>query len=66
LGEISSYPPGYKENGGIFCHNNPWVMIAETRVGNGDRAMDYYLRINPSAREELATCIAANRMYMPK
>jgi cellobiose phosphorylase len=54
LGEISSYPPGYKENGGIFCHNNPWVMIAEARIGNGDRAMDYYLRINPSAREEIS------------
>ncbi len=54
LGEISSYPPGYKENGGIFCHNNPWVMIAEARLGNGDRATDYYMRINPSAREELA------------
>ena len=36
LGEISSYPPGYKENAGIFCHNNPWVIIAETQVGNGD------------------------------
>ena len=54
LGEISSYPPGYKENAGIFCHNNPWVMIAEARLGNGDRAMDYYMRINPSVREELA------------
>jgi cellobiose phosphorylase len=54
LGEIGSYPPGYKENGGIFCHTNPWVMIAETLVGNGDRAFDYYLRINPSAREDLA------------
>ena len=54
LGEVSSYPPGYKENAGVFCHNNPWVMIAEARTGNGDRAMDYYLRINPSAREELA------------
>lgn len=51
LGEISSYPPGYKENAGIFCHNNPWIIIAETMVGNGDRAFDYYLRINPSARE---------------
>lgn len=51
LGEISSYPPGYKENAGIFCHNNPWVIIAETRVGNGDAAHDYYSRINPSARE---------------
>jgi cellobiose phosphorylase len=54
LGEISSYPPGYKENAGIFCHNNPWVMIAETRLGNGDRAHDYYLRINPSAREPIS------------
>lgn len=54
LGEISSYPPGYKENAGIFCHNNPWIMIAETKVGNGDRALDYYLRINPSAREKLS------------
>ncbi|HEY4690540.1 MAG TPA: glycosyl transferase, partial [Anaerolineae bacterium] len=54
LGEISSYPPGYKENAGIFCHTNPWIMIAETMVGRGDRAHDYYLRINPSAREELS------------
>ena len=54
LGEISSYPPGYKENAGIFCHNNPWVMIAETLVGNGDRAHDYYTRINPSAREGIS------------
>jgi cellobiose phosphorylase len=53
LGEISSYPPGYKENAGIFCHNNPWVIIAETMIGNGDRAFDYYLRINPSAREKI-------------
>ncbi len=53
LGEISSYPPGYKENAGIFCHNNPWIIIAETMVGNGDRAFDYYTRINPSARETI-------------
>jgi len=53
LGEISSYPPGYKENAGIFCHNNPWVIIAETRLGSGDQAHDYYTRINPSAREAL-------------
>lgn len=52
LGEISSYPPGYKENSSIFCHTNPWIMIAEAQVGNGERAYDYYLRINPSAREE--------------
>jgi cellobiose phosphorylase len=53
LGEISSYPPGYKENAGVFCHTNPWVMIAETLIDRGDRAFDYYLRINPSAREPL-------------
>jgi cellobiose phosphorylase len=54
LGEISSYPPGYKENAGIFCHNNPWVIIAETRLGHGDLAHDYYSRINPSAREAIS------------
>lgn len=54
LGEISSYPPGYKENASVFCHVNPWVMIAETRLGHGDEAHDYYLRINPSAREEIS------------
>jgi cellobiose phosphorylase len=53
-GEISSYPPGYKENAGIFCHNNPWIIIAETMAGNGDRAHDYYTRINPSARESIS------------
>lgn len=53
LGEISSYPPGYKENGGIFCHTNPWIMIAETMLGNAEMAHDYYLRINPSARERI-------------
>ena len=54
LGEVSTYPPGYKENGGIFCHNNPWVIIAEAMVGRGDRAFDYYKRIAPAYREELS------------
>ena len=54
LGEISSYPPGYKENASVFCHTNPWVMIAEAMLGDGDRALDYYLRINPSQREEIS------------
>jgi cellobiose phosphorylase len=54
LGEISSYPPGYKENGSIFCHTNPWIMIAEAMLGNGSAAHDYYLRINPSKREEIS------------
>jgi cellobiose phosphorylase len=50
LGEISTYPPGYKENGSIFCHVNPWIMIAETMLGHGDAAFEYYKRTNPSAR----------------
>ena len=54
LGEISSYPPGYKENAGVFCHTNPWLMIAEAIDGNADGALDYYLRINPSAREAIS------------
>jgi cellobiose phosphorylase len=54
LGEISSYPPGYKENAGIFCHTNPWVMIAEAVIGHGGQAHDYYTRINPSAREDIS------------
>lgn len=54
LGEVSTYPPGYKENGGIFCHNNPWVIIGETVVGNGARAFDYYKRITPAYREDIS------------
>jgi cellobiose phosphorylase len=52
LGEISSYPPGYKENAGIFCHNNPWVTIAETRLGHGARAFETYTKICPAYRED--------------
>ena len=48
LGEISSYPPGYKENGGIFCHNNPWIVLAETELGHGGRAYDVYARTCPT------------------
>ncbi len=51
LGEVTSYPPGYKENAGIFTHNNTWIQVAETILGRGDRAMDYYLSICPSAKE---------------
>lgn len=53
-GEISSYPAGYKENAGIFCHNNPWIMIGETVVGNGNRAWEYYKKICPSYLEEIS------------
>ena len=54
LGEISTYPPGYKENAGIFCHNNPWIMIGETRIGRGERAFEYYKKIAPSYLQEIS------------
>ncbi len=53
-GEISTYPAGYKENGGIFCHNNPWIMIGETLIGRGDAAYDYYTKIAPSFLEDIS------------
>ena len=54
LGEVSSYPPGYKENGGIFCHNNPWVIIGEAVNGRADDAFEHYKKIAPSYVEEFS------------
>ena len=54
LGEISSYPPGYKENAGIFCHNNPWISIAETVIGRGNRAWQVYTRTCPAYIEDIS------------
>ncbi|MDY3920442.1 MAG: glycosyl transferase [Candidatus Limivivens sp.] len=54
LGEVSSYPPGYKENAGIFCHNNPWISIAETVVGHGNRAFEAYRKICPAYIEAIS------------
>lgn len=53
-GEISSYPPGYKENAGIFCHNNLWIIIGETVLGRGDRAWEYFRKICPSYTEHIS------------
>jgi len=53
-GEISTYPPGYKENAGIFCHNNAWIICAETVVGRGDMAFEYYKKIAPAYVEEIS------------
>ena len=53
-GEISSYPAGYKENAGVFCHNNPWIMIGETVIGRGDQAWEYYRKICPSYLEDIS------------
>ncbi len=53
LGEVSSYPPGYKENGGVFCHNNPWIHLSLMKLGEGDRALEYYLSVCPAAKESI-------------
>ncbi len=76
LGEITSYPPGYKENAGIFCHNNPWVSIAETVIGRGDRAFEIYKKTCPAYTEEISEIhktepyvycqmVAGNDAYIP-
>ncbi|MCR4959996.1 MAG: glycosyl transferase [Lachnospiraceae bacterium] len=76
LGEITSYPPGYKENAGIFCHNNPWVSIAETVIGRGDRAFEVYKKTCPAYTEEISEIhktepyvycqmVAGNDAYIP-
>ena len=54
LGEITSYPPGYKENAGIFCHNNPWIVCAEAVLGHGDRAFEVYRRTCPAYTEAIS------------
>ncbi len=53
-GEISSYPAGYKENAGIFCHNNPWIMIGETVIGRGNEAWEYFRKICPAYLEDIS------------
>jgi len=53
VGGVTTYPPGAKENGGIFLHPNPWAMIAETMLGNGKRAYEYYSQINPAGKNDL-------------
>jgi len=54
LGAITTFAPGLKENGGIFCHSNPWAMIAETKLGRGDRAFEYYKKILPATKNKIA------------
>lgn len=54
LGEVSSYPPGYKENAGIFCHNNPWIMIGEIKAGRPANAWEYYKKIAPAYLEDIS------------
>ena len=53
-GEISTYPAGYKENAGVFCHNNAWMICAEAFVGRGDKAYEYYSKIAPAFLEDIS------------
>ena len=64
LGEVSSYPPGYKENAGIFCHNNPWVSIAETVVDDKNRAFETYKKICPAYLEEISEIHRTEPLYI--
>jgi cellobiose phosphorylase len=54
LGAVTTFAPGLKENGGIFCHSNPWAMIAETMLGRGDAAFKYYKTILPPTKNKMA------------
>jgi cellobiose phosphorylase len=65
-GGVTTYPPGAKENGGIFLHSNPWVMIAEAIIGNGDRAFQYYQQINPATRNETADVFESEPYNYPQ
>ncbi len=63
LGEITSYPPGYKENGGIFCHNNTWIQLGWCLLGDGDRALRYFHTICPSTQADIDTYRAEPYVY---
>ncbi len=65
-GGITTYPPGAKENGGIFLHTNPWVMIAEIMMGNGDKAYQYYKQIMPAARNNEADHLEVEPYVYPQ
>ena len=64
MGEITSYPGGsMRKMPGAFCHNNPWIIIGETEVGNGNRAFEYYSKIAPGLLEEILNCTGLSPMY---
>jgi len=63
LGEITSYPPGVKENAGVFCHSNTWITLAWCALGEGERALETYLAICPSAQEDVDTYRAEPYVY---
>ena len=66
IGGLSTYPPGAKENAGIFCHTNPWAMIAEAMAGNGNRAFQYYKQILPGTRNDIADLFEVEPYVYPQ
>ena len=64
LGEITSYPPGYKENAGIFCHNNPWISIAETVLGRGNRHLRFIVKYVHLILRKSVIFTGQNHMYI--
>jgi cellobiose phosphorylase len=66
IGGVTTYPPGAKENGGIFLHTNPWAIIANTLLGDGDRAFQYYTQINPAAKNDLIEMYEAEPYCYPQ
>ncbi|HTH13729.1 MAG TPA: glycosyl hydrolase family 65 protein, partial [Spirochaetia bacterium] len=66
IGGVTTYPPGAKENGGIFLHTNPWAIIANTLLGDGDRAFRYYTQINPAAKNDLIEMYEAEPYCYPQ
>ena len=66
-GEISSYQKGYKENGAVFSHNNPWIIIGETVLGRGDYAWDYYKKyVLLMLKKNVQNFIKLNHMFIVK
>ena len=59
----TTYPPGAKENGSIFCHANAWAIAAAARLGWGDRAYQYYRQVLPLARSDADTYLAEPYVY---
>ncbi|MCD6247882.1 MAG: glycosyl transferase family 36 [Hadesarchaea archaeon] len=59
IGGTTTYPPGAKENGGIFCHAHAWAIIAAAMLGWGDRAYTYYRQILPLVRNDDADLYGA-------
>ncbi len=49
----STYPPGAKENGGIFCHAHAWAVVAAAQLGWAERALEYYHQVVPLTRADV-------------